>query len=54
MIFRNMYSGYTDYKPLARNLYLYGDGSDGNFLHQSNIYPWRAFFYLTTKKRMEK
>jgi len=43
MIFRNMYSGYTDYKPLARNLYLYGDGSDGNFL---GYVPYNEFAFL--------
>lgn len=43
MIFRNMYSGYTDYTPLARNLYLYGDGSDGNFL---GYVPYNEFAFL--------
>ena len=43
MIFRNMYSGYTDYKPLARNLYLHGDGSDGNFL---GYVPYNEFAFL--------
>ena len=43
MIFRNMYSGYTDYRPLARNLYLYGDGSDGNFL---GFIPYNEFAFL--------
>jgi hypothetical protein len=43
MIFRNMYSGYTDYTPLARNLYLNGDGSDGNFL---GYVPYNEFAFL--------
>jgi hypothetical protein len=31
MVFRNMYSGNTDYSYLKNNLYLVGDGSDGDF-----------------------
>lgn len=31
MIFKNLYSGNTNYDPLLENLYLHGDGSDGNF-----------------------
>lgn len=28
MIFRNLYSGYTDYEPLLRNFYVAGDGTN--------------------------
>jgi len=31
MVFRNMYSGNTDYTPLKELLYLVGDGSDNDF-----------------------
>lgn len=30
MIFKNMYAGDTSYDPLTKNLYLLGDGSDGD------------------------
>lgn len=43
MIFRNMYSGTTDYTPLKRNLYLTSDGSDGNF---SGFTPYNEFAIL--------
>jgi hypothetical protein len=44
MIFRNMYSGETDYYTLAKNLYLVGDGSDGNF--EFGFLPFDEFSFL--------
>jgi len=43
MVFRNMYSGYTNYEPLLKNLYLNGDGSDGNYI---GFVPYNEFAFL--------
>ena len=43
MVFRNMYSGYTSYEPLLKNLYLNGDGSDGNYI---GFIPYNEFAFL--------
>jgi len=43
MIFRNMYSGVTSYQPLNKNLYLVGDGSDGN---PNGFLPYNEFALL--------
>lgn len=43
MIFRNMYSGVTSYQPLNKNLYLVGDGSDGN---PTGFLPYNEFALL--------
>jgi hypothetical protein len=43
MIFRNMYSGNTNYEYLRQRLYLVGDGSDGNF---SGFLPYDEFAFL--------
>jgi len=43
MIFRNMYSGTTDYEYLRERLYLSGDGSDGNF---TGFLPYDEFAFL--------
>jgi hypothetical protein len=43
MIFRNMYAGDTPYDPLLRNLYLVGDGSDGE---GTGYLPYNEFAIL--------
>lgn len=43
MIFRNMYAGDTPYDPLLRNLYLIGDGSDGD---ATGYLPYNEFAIL--------
>jgi len=43
MIFRNTYFGESFYKPLKRNLYLLGDGSDGDF---TGYIPYNEFAFL--------
>jgi hypothetical protein len=43
MIFRNMYSGITSYPPLSNNVYLVGDGSDGNL---SGFLPYNELAFL--------
>ena len=42
MVFRNMYSGYTDYTPLLKNLYLVGDGTgdDIGFIPYNEFAFW--------------
>lgn len=42
MIFRNMYSGYTEYNPLLKNLYLSGDGTGSNI----GFVPYNEFAFL--------
>jgi hypothetical protein len=42
MIFRNMYSGYTEYEPLLRNLYLVGDGTTSEI----GFIPYNEFAFL--------
>lgn len=43
MIFRNMYSGLTEYVPLLKNIYLLGDGTDGN---TNGFLPYNEFAFL--------
>lgn len=43
MIFRNMYSGVTDYSYLSERLYLVGDGSDNDF---TGFLPYDEFAFL--------
>jgi hypothetical protein len=43
MIFRNLYSGTTEYSYLKQRLYLNGDGSDGNF---NGFLPYDEFAFL--------
>lgn len=43
MVFRNMYSGNTNYEPLLKNIYLNGDGSDGNYI---GFTPYNEFAFL--------
>ena len=50
MVFRNMYSGYTQYQPLLRNLYLSGDGT-GNSL---GFVPYNEFAFLRNDVIREK
>jgi hypothetical protein len=42
MVFRNMYSGYTDYTPLLKNLYLVGDGTGDD----KGFIPYNEFAFL--------
>ena len=42
MIFRNLYSGLTDYNPLLKNLYLAGDGTGSNI----GFIPYNEFAFL--------
>ena len=42
MIFRNMYSGFTEYNPLLKNLYLAGDGTGGDI----GFIPYNEFAFL--------
>jgi len=50
MLFRNMYSGYTDYKPLLRNLYLAGDGTGSDI----GFVPYNEFAFLRNDVLREK
>lgn len=43
MIFRNLYYGLSTYRPLKRNLYLIGDGSDGDY---TGYMPYNEFAFL--------
>ena len=43
MVFRNMYSGVTDYNYLSERLYLVGDGSDNDF---TGFLPYDEFAFL--------
>ena len=43
MVFRNLYSGNTDYEPLLEKLYLVGDGGDNNF---NGFIPYSEFAFL--------
>lgn len=42
MVFRNMYSGYTEYNPLLKNLYLAGDGTGSDI----GFIPYNEFAFL--------
>lgn len=42
MIFRNMYSGFTEYNPLLKNLYLSGDGTGSDI----GFIPYNEFAFL--------
>jgi hypothetical protein len=42
MVFRNMYNGYTDYSPLLKNLYLYGNGIGDKL----GFVPYNEFAFL--------
>jgi hypothetical protein len=42
MVFRNMYSGLTDYNPLLKNLYLTGDGTGSDI----GFTPYNEFAFL--------
>ena len=50
MIFRNMYSGYTEYQPLLRNLYLVGDGTGDDI----GFVPYNEFAFLRNDVVREK
>ncbi len=43
MVFRNLYSGSSEYNPLLKRLYLVGDGSDNNF---DGFLPYQEFAFL--------
>lgn len=43
MVFRNLYSGTTEYPPLKENLYLVGDGSNHNY---TGFIPYNEFAIL--------
>lgn len=43
MVFKNLYYGNSPYAPLKRNLYLRGDGSDGDF---TGYLPYNEFAFL--------
>ena len=42
MVFRNMYSGFTEYNPLLKNLYLTGDGTGSDI----GFVPYNEFAFL--------
>ena len=42
MVFKNMYSGYTNYTPLLRNLYLVGDGTTSEI----GFIPYNEFAFF--------
>ena len=42
MVFRNMYSGFTEYNPLLKNLYLSGDGTGSDI----GFVPYNEFAFL--------
>lgn len=50
MVFRNMYSGYTQYQPLLRNLYLSGDGTGSDI----GFVPYNEFAFLRNDVVREK
>ena len=50
MVFRNMYSGYTQYQPLLRNLYLSGDGTGSDI----GFVPYNEFAFLRNDVIREK
>ena len=43
MVFRNTYSGTTTYDPLRNNLYVIGDGLDGDF---TGHLPYNEFAFI--------
>jgi len=43
MVFRNLYSGSSEYNPLLKRLYLVGDGGDNNF---DGFIPYQEFAFL--------
>jgi hypothetical protein len=43
MVFRNLYSGSSEYNPLLKRLYLVGDGSNNNF---DGFLPYQEFAFL--------
>jgi hypothetical protein len=43
MVFRNLYSGSSEYNPLLKKLYLVGDGGDNNF---DGFIPYQEFAFL--------
>lgn len=43
MVFRNLYSGSSEYNPLLKRLYLIGDGGDNNF---DGFIPYQEFAFL--------
>lgn len=43
MVFRNTYSGTTNYTPLKNNLYLIGDGIDGDY---TGYIPYNEFAFI--------
>jgi hypothetical protein len=45
MVFRNLYSGTTEYEPLKRNLFLNGDGIETDTLYPGFI-PYNEFAFL--------
>jgi hypothetical protein len=55
MVFRNMYSGNTNYTPLLRNLYLIGDGTS-EFTTDSSVgfVPYNEFAFLRNDVVREK
>jgi hypothetical protein len=50
MVFRNMYSGYTQYQPLLKNLYLAGDGTGSDI----GFVPYNEFAFLRNDVVREK
>jgi hypothetical protein len=50
MVFKNMYSGYTNYTPLLRNLYLVGDGTGSDI----GFVPYNEFAFLRNDVIREK
>jgi hypothetical protein len=53
MVFRNMYSGYTDYTPLLKNFYLVNDGTSENTTDSTiGFVPYNEFaFHRNDVKR---
>lgn len=43
MVFRNLYSGTSEYNPLLKNLYLVGDGGNNDF---TGFLPYQEFAFL--------
>jgi hypothetical protein len=50
MVFRNIYSGFTEYQPLLRNLYLSGDGTGSDI----GFVPYNEFAFLRNDVVREK
>lgn len=50
MIFRNLYSGLSDYQPLAEKLHLIGDGSNGDF---TGYLPYDEFAFIRRDVKRE-